>query len=252
MPARTLPRLARGLILCAALVPLSAQETGFNKELKIRVGLGLSTQDNLRPASQGLGLDLGWTAPYGRIGVELGYFYKTGNEYVEPIGTKAPGSLYATDLALSGDARRNQLDGFALRLSFRKNLNADWAWSASLMLGGTKFKHEVVGDVRSEHWDPWDGSDEHSWRDTYSHPFTEGGMKLSPFASLRYKVGPSSSLECTVLALNYTSVQFTHNPGSGTYDVDHRLSAHNGFPKDGLTKHNRLVPHVEFAYVFHF
>ena len=253
------PLFARGLMLAATvLAPLTAQETGFSKDLKVRLGYGLQAKDELRQSSLGFGLNLGYGTAVGRFSVELGYYYKTGDSYFPAINGDAPAPLSTVDLANSGDSRRTQLDGFSIRLAYERRLNQAWSWQAGLMVGGTRFKHEYFGDVRST---DWTSANADSWRDTYSGTPTEGGLKVSPFAGLSWTMTSHSSLEFNLLLLNYTAIEYVHHPGSGTYAFSTdpssdpgagQIAAHNAFPADGLVKSNHLVPHFELGYVIHF
>jgi len=256
-------RLQATLAILVVFSPLGAQDasTGFSKELKVRMGYGLQTKDQLRASSMGLGFNVAYGSPNGKFGVELGYYYKTGDQYIEPILGNAPAPLSPVDPAKSGDSRRNQLDGFAVRLFFQRVLDEDWDWHAGLMLGGTRFRHEYVGDIQGQ---DWNGSNVHSWRDTYSGTPDQGGMKVSPYAGLSVKAGPFSSLEMNLMLLSYTSANYVHHPGTAVgngnpypFPADMStnpggLGAHNAFPGDSLEKKNRLVPHLELAYVLRF
>lgn len=259
MSKHCIPLFGRGLLLAAAVIPCArAQEAGFSKDLKVRLGYGLEAKDELRQSSMGFGLNLAYGTSAGRFGVELGYYYKTGDSYFPATSGTVPAGLSPVDPAYSGDSRRNQLDGFSVRFSFERHLNPDWSWQAGLMVGGTRFKHEYFGDVRST---DWNSANPASWRDTYSGTPVEGGLKVSPFAGLSYKLTPHSNLEFNVLLLNYTALAYVHHPGSGVYGFSADPSSdpsagpiadHNAFPADGLTKSHRLVPHLEFGYVIHF
>ncbi len=249
----------RGLLVAAAVFGTAqAQETGFTKELKVRTAWSPQSMDHLRQSSLGLGLNFGYGMSFGTLGLEVGYYYKTGDIYIEPVAGAAPYTLDPVDLAKSGDSRRNQLDGFSVRLSFARPFNPDWGWQAGVMLGGTRFKHEYFGDVSGVNWT---GDNYASWRDTYSGTPSEGGIKVSPYVGVSWKISPHSNLELNVMALSYTALNYLHQPGTGTYawDVDPdsdpaagRIAPHNAFPGDTLTKTTRFVPHFEFGYVFHF
>lgn len=256
------PRAA--LLAFAVLCPLAGQDRGFSKDLKIRMAYGLKAEDHLRASSIGLGFNVAYGSSAGRIGLEMGYYYKTGDQYIEPIQGSAPAPLSALNLAKSGDARRNQLDGFALRLSFQRSINDQWDWHAGVMLGGTRFTHEYVGDMQGA---DWNGDNPNSWRDTYSGTPVEGGMKISPYGGASMKVSEYSSLELNLMLLNYTAVNYIHHPGTASpapgttnpypfpSDMSNNpggLGTHNAFPGDGLEKKNRLTPHLELAYVFRF
>jgi len=248
------------VLLCAAALPglAQAQEKGFYKDLKLRLAWAPSTKDDLRQSSTGLGLNLGYSTGETNYAVELGYYSKGGDSFTKTVNGDAPAGLSSVDPSLSGDSRRNSLDGFSLRVTLDRKLMENWRWHAGLMLGGTRFKHEYVGDVRSQ---DWNAANLTSWRDTYSGTPTEGGLKPSPFAGVSWAATSISSLELSLMLLNYTALDYVHNPGTGTYALDTnpasdpgagRIAPHNEFPADRLQKSNRLVPHLEIAYVFHF
>lgn len=253
------PLFGRGLLLAAAVLPCAqAQELGFSKDLKVRLGYGLQAKDELRQTSLGFGLNLGYGTSIGRFSAELGYYYKTGDSFFPATGGAVPAPLSPVDPVNSGDSRRNQLDGFSVRFSYERRLNPEWAWQAGLMVGGTRFKHDYFGDVRST---DWNATNPESWRDTYSGTPVESGLKVSPFVGVSYALTPHSSLEFNLLVLNYTALDYVHHPGSGAYAFSTdpasdpsagQIADHNAFPADGVTKSNRLVPHFEFGYVIHF
>ena len=246
------------LVLAGAA--LQAQEPGvFTKDFKLRTGYGLATKDNLHASSLGLGFNVAYGLTAGKIGLELGWFYKSGDQFIQaPLGG-VPENLTPINLDKSGDSRRNTLEGLSARLSFQRNFDEEWSWQAGLMLGGTKFKHEYVGDMQSQDWTSGNGT---SWRDFYYGTPASGGIKVSPYAGLAWKVGGHTSLEFNVLLVNYTALNYVHHPGTASsYALDTnpysdssvgRLSPDNAFPLDTLEKTNRLIPHLELAYVFHF
>lgn len=261
MYAQRMSRHLRALPAAAlAACTLFAQDSGFYKDVKIRLGYGLQSKDNLQDSTLGFGLDLGWATPGGRWGLELGYFSKAGDSYLAgPHGT-LPADLTAMDTARFGDSRRNSLDGFSARFSFQKAIDETWSWQAGLMVGGTRFKHEYVGQAQSQGWAAG-SADPGSWLDTWNGTPTKGGFKVSPFAGITWNLGAVSSLEFNVLLLDYTALEYVHEAGSGTYALSTvpgtdpnagRISPNNAFPGDTLVTHNRLVPHLEVGYVFHF
>ena len=239
--------------------PVQAQEVGFYKDLKIRLGYSLQAKDHLRQSSLGFGLNLGYAAPFGKLALELGYFYKTGDQYLQSVSTEAAPPLSAVDLEASGDSRRNQVDGFALRLSYARSLGEDWQGQAGLMVGGTRFKHEYVGDVRSQDWTITNAD---SWRDTYAGTPQSGGLKISPYVGVSTAVTKHSSLEFNLMILSYEAMEYVHHSGTGTYALSGeqsaidlgvgRISEHNGFQRDTFTTSTRYLPHLEIGYVIHF
>jgi len=256
-----LSRSARSLLLASlTLGGLQAQETGFYKDIKVRLGYGLATKDDLAAASTGFGLNLGYATPTGRWALELGYYHKGGDNYmVGPAGT-LPQGLTALDPDRFGDSRRNSLDGMSVRLSYQQALSGSWDWQAGIMLGGTRFKHEYVGQAQSLGWAEG-AEDPGSWLDTWNGTPVKGGLSVSPYAGVTWKMGEVSSIEFNVMLLSYTALEYTHHIGSGEYalstvpDTDPlagRISPNNAFPSDTLASNRRMVPHFEVAYVFHF
>ncbi len=247
--------LSLGLVGALAVVaglPLSAQDSGVVGDLKVRAGWATSSKDHLSATSLGFGLNLSVATSLGKAGVELGYYYKTGDDYfLAPQGT-IPGEMQPADPANSGDARRNQLDGLSLRLSLQNRLAETWDWQGGLMLGGTRFRHEYKGQIQSRNWVSDGSGGAATWADTFSGVKEEGGVKVSPYVGLTWKMTSRSSLEFNLMALNYSAVEYVHKAGSSpSYDAN-RISIHNNFPGDSFTKTTRFVPHLEFAYVFHF
>lgn len=256
MPTLSIRHLGLGLLLTAVLP--AAEPAFFTKDLKVRLAYAPTSKDQLRQASHGVGLHLGWATGIGRVGLELGYSYRTGDSYYVAPAAAAPAGKQAVDPSKSGDSRRNQLDGMHVRLGLQRELTRDLAYQAGLQIGGTRFKHEYRGDMQSVNWS---GDNPDSWRDFYSGTPVEGGMKVSPFAGVTYRVSDRSSVEFNLVLSNYTALEYRHLPGSAaSYSVppgslswaSGPISAHNGFKQDRLEKRNRVVPQLEFAYVFHF
>ncbi len=231
---------------------LDAQDPALRREFKFRMAFAADAKDQLAKQALGLGFNLGLDTRHGRFGAEVGYFYKTGDPFLAPVAPLPSGStLSPTDAG--GDSRRNQLDGLTLRFSYSQPLTGeDLRWQAGLQLGGTRFRHQYTGDIVSTDWKTTNAT---SWRDTYRGVPVEGGLKPSLFGGLTWKLQKASSLEVNLLLLNYTALDYRHATGSGTYQSTAnggRLCVDNVFPADRLDKTNRLVPHLEVGYVFHF
>lgn len=259
--------LAACLVASAGLV--QAQETGFFKDFKLRGGYAPTSKDHLRPWMQGFGLNLGYSAgSIGKFGLELGYMYKTGDPYYTLAdGSRVPTDwqpyLGPADLSKSADDKRNELSGFTVRLSYEYKLTDTWSFDGGLQIGG-KFKHQYVGDHRSAGWGgDWSGPAANSWRDVYNGTPVEGGANISPFFGASYAIDKDSSLEMNLLLLRYNAIEYKHFAGTGSdYDPGYPgwaypphgpVSASDArFPYDKLEKSSRMVPHIEFAYVFHF
>lgn len=259
MPIGNTTRVGRWIALLAlAAVPVASHGADFVPEVKLRAGYGLTDQDRLRRGSMGIGL--GFTTPCasGRIAAEVGFFQKSGDAFLEPLGA-APAGKQALDPMNSGDQRRNSVSGLNLRLSWQAPLDdTGWDWAAGAMLGGTTFKHEYLGDVRSLNWK---NTDPTSWRDIYYAQPRQSGPGVSPFASLSTPVMEGGSVEFTLLLLSYRSLRYQHVPGGGSsYTTPNDatgkpvgpIAPANDFPMDGLEKRNRFVPTFEVAYVFRF
>jgi hypothetical protein len=99
-----------------------------------------------------------------------------------------------------------------------------------------------------------------AFRDTYQGVPREGGFSnISPYAGVSWNVDKDSALEFNLMFLRYDAIEYHHYAGTGTY-YPGTLGTGQGrmndpsvpWPKDTLDKHNRMVPHLEIAYVFHF
>lgn len=246
--------LGWGLVacLCGALTPLRSQDTGFSKEFKFRLGYTPSPKDHLRGPYTGFGLNLGYGVGVGRLGLELGYIYKTGDNYItQPDGSALTASQSPMNLDKSVEDKRNQLAGFTVRTSFSRKLVEDWRWQAGLQFGGS-FKHQYVGDTQSNPWDASSGSA--GWRDFYLGVPTKGGLNPTPFAGVTWRVDKDSSVELNLVLLNYKAIEYHHYAGTGTSSTTGASGPYSTgeFRMDSLQTKSRLVPHAEIAYVFHF
>jgi hypothetical protein len=261
--ATSLARWALTAVLATSVGMLDAQDTGFSKDFKIRAGYAPSTKDNLRAYASGFGLNLEYGVGVGRIGLELGYFYKTGDQYATtPSASLLPGTLNLMNAEKSHETKRNQLDGFTVRLAFNQALMEGWRWQAGVQLG-SRFKHQYVGDAQSTDWGAsWDGGVNlsKSWRDLYNGTPEESGLNPSPYAGVTWNIDKTSSLEFNVVLLNYKAIEYNHFAGTASaydpqqgYPVVGRVSSLSAtWPNDTLTSKTRMVPHLEIAYVFHF
>jgi len=247
--------LARwGLAACLAgsVGLLQAQDTGFSKDFKIRLGYAPSTKDNLRGSYQGFGLNLAYGVGPGKIGAEFGYLYKTGDPYITAadgsMATANGGQTMSTTKNL--EDKRNELSGFTVRLSWQQKINETWDWQAGLQLG-TQFKHQYVADVQSD--STTSGT---AWHDTYQGVPREGGLNASPFVGLSWNVDKDSSFEFNLMFLRYNAIEYHHYAGTGAYYQSGTQVGMNDptvpFPYDKLEKSSRVVAHLEIAYVFHF
>lgn len=252
--ANRIVRCGMALSLFALLSPLQAQDVGFSKAFKLRIGYSPSPKDHLRATYTGFGLNVGYGLGPGRIGLEAGYFYQTGdNTFGLPDATRLPSGALPMNPAKSMEDKRNELSGFAMRLSYSARLNEAWRWQAGLQLG-TRFKHQYVGDSQSTAWGTSSGTA--AWRDFYIGAPAEGGLNPSPYGGVTWKVDKDSSLEFNVVLVSYQALEYRHFAGTGVGyvngDPGRRSTAATTFPLDTLEKTRRLAPHAEVAYVFHF
>ncbi len=226
----------------------------LDTRFKFRVaGQAASLQDKLDGRMFGMGFEVGYTHPLGRFSAELGYMYKSGQEYLDNAAVIATVPGKSLDPRYSADARKNSLEGTTLRLGYERDPKAEWTWSAGLQLNVTRFRHQVAGTVSdgySSQNDPYNpkpaGAVAATYLDTYNGTPTKSSLGLSPYAGFHYRIDESSGLEFNVLLLNYTSTNYVHVAGT----VADTTGGHTD--RDSLTTKSRFTPHIEFAYVFRF
>jgi len=257
----------------AGSLGLQAQEATSNLSLdwKMRLGYAPSSKDNLRQSALGFGFNVGYKVGQGKIGAELGYTYKTGDNYYTTPDTSRIGSREAIDLTKTVQDKRNEFEGLTLRLSYQQDFNTTWAWQAGLQLGG-KFHHQVIGDTRSVNYSGATAASvsANSWRDLYNDTPTQSGLNPSPFAGVIWHLDKDSSLEFNVLLLNYSSVDYRHYAGAGNYAgtysghagvhqetgsstwVGPIVTDVEGFSQDQKVKSTSITPHLEITYTLHF
>lgn len=245
--------------LCCTLGAEDATSWVPRPEVKLRVGYAPSTKDTLRSNALSYGLNLVVPTRVGDLGLELGYHYKTGDLYSGAFQPVVAGKE-ALDPTQSVERKRNSLKGFYGRLSLRRPIpDTDFGYQGGVMIGGTQFRQEYVGDARSVNWDV---DHPNAWRDVYTGTPTKGGLTTSPFVGLSWRVNKASSLDLNLMFLNYKSIDYIHTPGSAPFydrtltDVTGApigpLAGHNDFPGDHLATHTRFVPHLEVGWTFHF
>ncbi len=251
--ATNLVRWGLAMCLCGTLAPLGAQETGFTKAFKFRMAYG-SQKDHLRATYTGLGFNVGYGVGPGTVALEVGYMYKTGDDYfTTPDDSSLNAGLLPMNPAKSVESKRNQLSGLTLRASFSRAINPTWRWQAGLQFGGS-FKHQYVGDAQSTPWDVASGNK--AWRDFYLGTPQKAKYTPSPYAGVIWRIDKDSSLEFNVVLLAYQAMEYHHYVGTASaYDAGapgRRSSQDATWPLDGLVTRNRAVPHAEIAYAFHF
>lgn len=258
--ANLISRRAALLLALCGTFPGAADLEWPKPEVKIRTAFGGGQRDMLRGGMLGFGFNLSGSTAWGNLGFELGYSYKTGDQYIG-LPQAAVAGMAPVDTRNSAERKANDLQGLAARLSLTRPLGWEgWSWQAGLMIGGARFRQEMVGDCRSTPWGATATPLATTWRDTYNATPEEGGFKTSPFLGAKYRVNHSSSLELNLLVLNYTAVDYLHLPGSGTYTMGQNaqgtnigmISTHNGFAADRLARSTRWWPHLELGWTWHF
>jgi len=244
--------LARwGLAAClvGSVMGLRAQDTGFSSDFKLRLGYAPSVKDNLRAYYQGFGWNINYGLSAGKIGLELGYLYNTGDPYITtPDASKVPATAQSVDWTKAVEDKRNELSGFNVRLSWTQKLTEGLDWQAGLQIG-TQFKHQYVSTVQSDATKT--GT---SWNDSYNGVPRKGNF-ISPYAGISWNIDTDSSLEFNAMFLRYDAIEYHHYAGTGVYELnDDGKYWNNSSPwkYDKLDSKSRMVPHLEIAYVFHF
>ena len=196
--------------------------------------------------------------PYGKgkVTCEVGYQFKTGNEYNADLGTMDLATDKITiNQAFSVNSQKNKLDGILVRLGYGAALSAAWEWKAGLQFGGAKFTNQAIGFITDGTIDSGGNLNNASYLDTYAAANSKTTIAISPFAGMVFHLDPSSSFEVGLLLLNYKSFLYNHVAGTETTDPASPDPAYvwgGHDSQDSYVEKNRLVPHVEFAYVFHF
>jgi hypothetical protein len=187
----------------------------------------------------GFGLDLGYDPGFGRFGLEVGFQYKPGDQYASDVSTfPVMAEANAPLQAVSGDIRRNSLEGVAVRLSFEKPIpTTQWSWRAGLQLGGAKFRHEYIGDI----------SDGATYEDTYNGAITKSVIAVSPFIGTSYRFDETSAVEFNIVGVSYTAINYVHVAGQGQDGFGHQINT-----ADYITEKKRMIPHIEVGYSFRF
>ena len=228
---------AVGALLLAGATA-AAQDPGFDAAFKLRAGYGLATNDDrLDRRTLGIGFEAGYGTLKSRFGVELGYQYKPGNQFLtDPAALAvAPGSTI--DPTQSVDSKKNQLGGLMGRFSYERQIGASaFHWRLGVQVGGAKFRQEYIGDVT-------DGA---TYEDTYNGIATKTTLAISPLAGLRWDIDPEEGLELNVMSLGYTSANYVHVAGA----VPNSFGGNT--PLDVIDNHRRSLPHIELCYVLRF
>lgn len=253
-PPRAL--FAAMLVVAASAAHAAEKPRVFSFEAKIHAGYAPNQGDHLDRKSLAYGVNFVWALPLGRLGAELGYQYKTGDSYAGAIQSAVPAGKEAVDYRNSVVEKRNDLSGFSLRVAYEGGFSLPFELTPrfGLMLGGTQFRQEYQGDVRSLNWGPGVAT---SWRDTFHGTPTKGGLNISPFLGVSLPITEGSALEVQLMWMGYTAIDYLHKPGTGTSYTEQTptsgpLAPHNAFPQDQLATRKRFTPQLEIGWVFRF
>ncbi len=213
-----------------------AVDTDWSGSLKVRSGFQVaSRKDHLSPQMLGFGVEASGPLASGRIGVELGFFYKPGTQHLIDPQFMAVVSGKTVAPKASADSRKNQVEGLNLRLSYE--LPRSWgAYRAGLQVGSLKFRQEYVATVG-------DGS---TYEDTYNGVVDKGSLSVSPYIGVSFPVLEHHALEVNLLALNYKAAHYIHVAGT----VSDKNGGHTAM--DSIQTTSRFVPHVEVGFAFRF
>ena len=259
-------KIALPLALLLAM-PLRAEsaEGPVDTRFNLRVGGTASTlKDHLDGRTFGMGFEVGYTQPWGRVSAEVGYIYNSGQEYLDNNASLrfAPGAT--VDNRFSADGRKNQLDGMALRFAYRSLPKEDWGWNAGLMLNFTRFKQEYLATVADGNTPQITSAVKApmsaTYLDTYNGTLSKSAIGFSPFVGITYTIDRNSAIQVNLLLLNYTAANYVHVAGTlpkpaGTEWNDTGLNSvylggHIG--QDHVDTTTRFVPRFELAYSFCF
>jgi len=247
---KNLMRTCSPALLAIALgVPALAQDqdrAGIDVQFRARFGYGLQAKDNLSHRAIGLGLELGYTTPFGRFAGEVGFQYKPGDQYSYDWETLLEKQLPDANAYAGGDRRRTHLQGTTFRVSYEYDLQNNCMVRGGVQLFGTVFRQEVIGSV--QYWPKGQSvAGSNLRRDTYAGPFRQStSASPSPFLGVGYRFG-SSAIELNVIGLGYTAIDYVH-----VASLDHPAGYGDNNDKDYRVENKRMVPHIEIAYAFRF
>jgi len=223
---------------------LQAQDAGISTAFKIRGLLSRTSKDQgMTNGVFGHGLELGYgfgfEAGYdlgaGKITGELGYSVASGDAYLGDLSQmQRSTSDTVINSSKSFESRKNKIDGLTFRLGYEAPLTTELSWRAGLQIGGTKFTHQVIGNINGT-----SGATSAPFSEAYVYVGRSNKLAPSPFGGLTYAFDTTSSLEVGVLLLQYTSL-----------DYHHVANTNSRF--DTVDEKKRVVPNFEFAYVFRF
>jgi hypothetical protein len=226
----------------------------FDVSFKARTGIqALAFEDKLKPANYGFGAAFGYKlTDRDSLSLELGWAYKTGDEYrpdyytnLENLPT-APGIKdvpeWSDNWRASGRVK-NLVEGFALRVAYERQLK-DFGWIGDfgvlggLQIGGSKFKHEYFGDISGN-------TATSTFRDSFYGTLFNNPNAISPFIGVTKRFGEFTTVELNLVGFRYESAEYVHEAG-------HSSGQNANWEHDYIVKNNRTAIHLELGYVVRF
>lgn len=229
-------------VLAQGSALLSADPPRFEASFKMRTGVQVTSfEDHLKHANYGFGAALGYNITQkDAISVELGWAYKSGDEFKPDMSNlpTAPGVTY--DVSLATGRVKNGLEGFAVRVAYERQFDG-FGLIGGLQVGGSKYKHEYFGDVASGPSTSAAGY----FRDSYYGNLHNNPNAISPFVGLTKRFGAFSSIELNIVGLRYESAEYVHVVGYGT-------GQNANWSNDLTVTNSRTAIHLELGYVVRF
>jgi hypothetical protein len=230
-------------------MPAFAQDgNGIDLQFRARTGYGMDSKDNLTHRTIGLGLELGYTLPFGRLAGEVGFQYKPGDQYAYDWSSAPKLDGIVLQPNLCGDNRQNSLQGLTFRVAYEYGLSG-LIVRGGVQIGGAKFRQDVRANVAYRNPDVYGTA---NITDAYAGNFTQSDLAPSPFIGIGYRLGQNSAVEINVLGLSYKAIDYVHVAGTGTTANGGTNNPGYNNSKDYFEENSRMIPHVEIAYVFRF
>jgi len=233
-----LVRLAStSLALCLAHIPLMAQLSIPEVELKLRVGkiAGDLSQDLHDGKLFGLGLGAAFAFSNGAaITADLGYDYLPGTGFDalpdrnSPIYYTQKGVVSSNFTDLNGvahrlfvqpaqsygsfDSRKRSIEGFSLRVGYKAPIPVmeDFSWQAGLSLERYKAKSELTGNIVPNYLDAQGkvqnlGVNEY---EGWAYSRERVSTNLGAYAGVAYQMQPDFKLEFNVRSIGYRYLDY--------------------------------------------
>ncbi|MDR0498773.1 MAG: hypothetical protein LBH03_03430 [Holophagales bacterium] len=239
MKVHRLLRIGAALPLIGAFARAEEQSM-FEVLLKIRTGIqATSFNDNLKHANYGYGLALAYNLnKQDKVSLEVGWAYKSGNEFKPDMSNleTAPGVVYDLDWAVG--RVKNGVEGLAVRVAYERQFDG-FGLVGGLQIGGSKYRHEYFGDVRSvENATTY-------FRDSFFGTLYNNPNSLSPFIGVTKRVSPFSLVELNIVGFRYKSDRYVHVTGYAT-------GQNKDWSHDYIVTNSRMAVHFELGYAVRF